>query len=399
MLEVVLHDRAPWREHLLPMAFTRPVGAFRVGILPLHEKWQTYLDAPVSFYTEPYLQEKFPAPSLSASSFLVIRADICPTVELVNVLVRLPDEALLEKDGDWIAYRSKRWMPEPERYALQIHVFHGVLSRLQFLEDIYLQNQQQLSDDYALLTTGRISASLHTSNVVIGDRLFVEEGVQAFCCTFNTLQGPIYVAEGAVLEEGSHLKGPVAIGRGSRVKMGSRLYPNVSIGPGSTVGGELNNVVIWENSAKGHHGYLGCAVIGEGCNIGAGTSNSNLQNNWKHVRLYDYASRSWRATHQYKVGTFMGDFAMCGINSSVTTGNIIGVGAQVSMSNIITKFVPDFSWMTDAKTEAYAWDKFENMLRARAEVKKEHIHEADIRILRTVYDLTISGSYIPESTK
>lgn len=387
MLGIVLHDRAEWREHLLPMAFTRPVGAFRVGILTLNEKWQLLLDAPVSFYTEPYLYEKFKAPS-PAAIYLVIRADVCPTPSLLNVLAALPEECLLEKDGDWIAYKVKQWTPEPDRNTLKICRFEGELQRIQFLEDIYLQNANQLLFDFDLLTQDKISASLHSSNTVIGDRLFVGNNVQAFCCTFNTLHGAIYVADNAILEQGCHLKGPIAIGEGARVKMGSRLYPNVSVGPKATIGGEVNNTVMWEGSSKGHDGYLGCAVIGEDCNIGAGTSNSNLQNNWQHVELYDYRLKERRKTNCLKVGTFMGDFAMCGINSSITTGNIIGVGAQVSMSNIIPKFVPDFSWITDAKKETYVWGKFEKMLKERATVRKKQIHDVDLRILREVYRLT-----------
>lgn len=387
MLEVVLHDRAQWREHLLPMAFTRPVGAFRVGILSLNEKWQLLLGAPVSFFTEPYLQEKFKAPA-AASTYLVIRADVCPTPSLVDILLTLPEECLLEKDGNWIAYKVKQWIPEPDRERLQVYRFEEGLHRIQFLEDVYLQNASQLLYDFDLLTKDNVSASLHPSNTVIGDKLFVGDNVQAFCCTFNTLHGAIYIADDAVLEEGSHLRGPIAIGKGARVKMGSRLYPNVSVASYCTIGGEVNNTVMWENSSKGHDGYLGCAVIGEGCNIGAGSSNSNLQNNWQQVELYDYNLKDRRKTNHWKVGVFMGDFVMCGINSSITTGSIMGVGAQVSMSNIIPKFVPDFSWITDAKTEVYVWAKFERMLKERAAIRKKQIQEVDLRILWEIYCLT-----------
>lgn len=387
MLGIVLHDRAEWREHLLPMAFTRPVGTFRIGVLTLNEKWELLLNASISFYTAAYLQEKFKTPS-SASAYLVIRANVCPTPSLINVLATLPEECLLEKDGDWIAYKVKQWTPEPDRKKLKICRFEGELQRIQFLEDIYLQNANQLLRDFNLLTKDKVSAVLHPSNTIIGDKLFVGKNVEAFCCTFNTLHGAIYIADDAILEEGCHLKGPIAIGKGARVKMGSRLYPNVSIGPKATVGGEVNNTVMWESSSKGHDGYLGCAVIGEGCNIGAGTSNSNLQNNWQHVELYDYRLKERRKTNREKVGTFMGDFAMCGINSTITTGSIIGIGAQVSMSNIIPKFVPDFSWMTDAKKEIYVWNKFEKMLKERAAIKKEQIQEVDLRILWEVYCLT-----------
>lgn len=387
MLEIVLHDRASWRAHLLPMAFTRPVGAFRIGVLTLREKWQLFLEAPVRFHTEPYLQEKFHAPG-TASVYLVIRANICPTPRLVEVLSILPEESLLVKDGEWVAYKVKDWVAEPDRTALKLYNFGEELPRVQFLEDIYLQNADQLLLDFEVLTKDKISARLHASNTVLGDKLFVGSNVQAYCCTFNTLDGPVYLADDVILEEGCHLKGPIAIGKGARVKMGSRLYPNVSVGPYCTIGGEVNNTVMWDNSGKGHDGYLGCSVIGEGCNIGAGTSNSNLQNNWQPITLYDYGQKDQRKTNRLKVGMFMGDFGMCGINSSVTTGHIMGVGAQVAMSTIVPKFVSDFSWITDAKHEIYVWKKFEQMLKARAAVRKEYVKEADIRILWEVYRLT-----------
>jgi len=386
-LAIVLHDRAEWREHLLPMAFTRPVGDFRLGVLTLQQKWQLSLDAPVSFYTEPYLQDKYRGHA-DAEEYLVLRANICPTAELVESLRGLAEESLLEKDGDWIAYRVKNWTTEPDRSALNVCNFEGEVPCLRFLEDIFLQNASQIVFDYDLLTQGQPSAQLHDSNTIIGDKLFVGDNIQAYGCTFNTLDGPIYIANNAQLEQGCHLRGPIAIGEGARVKMGAKLYPNVSIGPKSTVSGEVNNTVMWANSAKGHDGYLGCAVIGEGCNIGAGTSNSNLLNNWKTIKLYDYKFNNWRKTNRYKVGVFMGDFAMCGINSSISTGAVIGVGVQVATSNIIPKFVRDFSWLTDAKHETYVWNKFENMLKERAIVIKEPLEEKDLRILWEVFCLT-----------
>lgn len=384
LLEVVLHDRAPWREHLLPMAFTRPVGAFRVGILTIQEKWQSIWGVPVSFYTEPYLQEKFKSPS-SAATYLVIRANLCPTADLVDALSDLEENNVLEKDGEWIAYRTGAWCPEPSGDTFNTRSYKGELQQIQFLEDIYLHNAEQIVSDVNLLTKGKTSTRLHASNMIIGDGPFVGKNVQAFACTFNTLGGPIYIGDDAMLEQGSHLKGPIAIGKGARVKMGSCLYPNVSIGPNATVGGEVNNSVMWENSAKGHAGYLGCAVIGEGCNLGAGTSNSNLQNNWQAIKLYDYKLDNWRETGRNKVGVFMGDFAMCGINSSITTGAVIGVGAQLSLSNIIPKFVGDFSWITDQKQERYVWRKFEDMLKMRGDLTNKPMHEVDLRILQEVY--------------
>lgn len=387
-LEIVLHDRAPWRRHLLPFALTRPVGAFRIGVLTLQEKWQYVWKAPVCFYTEPYLQDKFTLPSPHATSYLVIRANICPTTDLLGALSALKNgRVLLDKNNEWMAYQVEKWDPTLRMEDLDPCYYDHELKQIQFLEDIYLQNAEQIVFDVQLLRRHTISETLHASNLLIGDDLFVGKNVTAYACTLNTSEGPIYIADDVVLEQGSHLKGPIALGKGSRVKMGTRLYPNVSLGPYATVGGEVNNTVMWEKSAKGHDGYLGCAVIGEGCNLGAGTSNSNLQNNWKAVSIYDYRLGDWRQTGRHKVGLFMGDFSMCGINSSFTTGTVVGVGVQVFMSGIIPRFVLDFSWITDDKNEVYIWNKFEEMLRVRGSRRGEEGQEADLRILRKVYFL------------
>ncbi|MFD2970063.1 putative sugar nucleotidyl transferase [Sphingobacterium bambusae] len=387
MLEVVLHDHAAWREHLLPLVYTRPVSDLRVGILTLREKWEHLLSQPVSFYTVPYLQQKFPF-SLAASGYLVVRGNVLPSSSLMDAITTLPLQSVLTKDGEWIAYKVAVWAEEPDVSALHEIRFMDAAKQLTFLEDVYRLNEEQILADFDLLTRDRSSAVLPGANTLLGDRLFVGQHAEINCSILNTTTGPIYIADGAIIEEGSILRGPIAICEGARVKMGSKLYPNVTVGPGATIGGEVNNSVLWGNCAKGHDGYLGCAVIGEGCNIGAGSSNSNLQNTWSSVKLYDYAEDTMRDTERAKVGTFMGDYAMCGINSSITTGNVIGVAAQVAMSNIIPKFVLDFSWFTDNKKEIYHFNKFVEMLRERAKLKKEHLSDLDIQILRQVYDLT-----------
>ena len=386
MMEVVLHDYASWRESLLPLVYTRPVGNLRVGVLTLQEKWRLLLGANVTYYTEPYLQLKFQSPTQEQpSSYLVIRANICPDNAFVEALRQLPVGACLQQDDQWLAYHTDRWLATAEEGNLTALSYTEALDILQFPEDIFLKNAKQIHFDYALLIGGRESQPLSNFNVHLGSDLFIAKGAQAECCTFDSRQGPIFIDEGALIEAGSHLKGPIAIGKGARVKMGTRIYPNVTVGPGSTVGGELSNTVLWGNAAKGHDGYLGCAVLGEGCNVGGGTTNSNLQNNWKAVSLYDYKEANYRDTGALKVGFFMGDYAMCGINSSITTGTVIGVGAQVAISNIIPKFVADFMWLTDRKTESYCWDKFAEMMQQRALLSGDSLGETSLEILNTVF--------------
>ncbi|GHE23278.1 putative sugar nucleotidyl transferase [Sphingobacterium griseoflavum] len=387
MLEVVLHDYAAWRAHLLPLVYTRPVSDLRVGMLTISQKWKYALSASISFYTIPYLQQKFPSPA-ATSMYLVIRGNVLPSPALSKALRELPLSSVLTKDGLWIAYKATEWREEPDFSAWREIPYQSAVQQVDFLEDIYRLNEQQLVSDYDLLTANRQSAVLPDSNTLFGERLFIGRNAEINCSILNAMNGPIYIGDGAVVEEGSVLRGPIAICAGARVKMGSRLYPNVTVGPGATIAGEVNNSVLWGNCAKGHEGYLGCAVIGEGCNIGAGSSNSNLLNTWGTIKLYDYATSEMRDTNRRKVGVFMGDYAMCGINASMTTGTVIGVGAQIAMSNIIPKFVPDFSWFTDAKQEVYRVEKFLEMLQERAVVKNEQLSTLDTQILRHVHKLT-----------
>lgn len=386
-MEVVLHDRAAWRAQLLPLVYTRPVGDLRLGTLTLREKWQLLLGLNVSFYTVSYLHKKYQAPSVQAE-YLVIRANICPSLELAAALVNLPLGRALIKDGEWLAYRSACWQEDPSADTFIFLEYADVVECIEQLEDIFLYNANQIELDYMLLTRGKTSEVLDASNVVLGDKLFVAGNVTAYCATFNTTQGPIYVAEGAVIEEGCHLRGPISIGAKARIKMGAKLYPNVTVGPACTIGGEVNNSVFWGNSAKGHDGYLGCSVVGEWCNIGAGSSNSNLQNNWDFVSLYDYENSTFRKTASLKVGVFIGDYAMLGINSSITTGCVIGVGSQVAISNIIPKFVPDFVWWAGDKREVYNWTKFEQFWQRRFGTSEEATTTADLQLLGELFDST-----------
>ncbi len=396
-LTILLFDKAPWRNHLLPLSASRPVGNLRVGICTLDEKWQRIFQAPVFFATADYLQPSFPSVKEDHSStnpspnnvFLIIQANVLPDDSLLEELDNLSLGEVLVSSDRWIACKLDFI---PEDISGMISNLQPVKSSsdVQFIhhpEDIFLQNKQQLAFDFELLTKGRVSAAVSSNNMLFGDRIFIEPGAQVEGVSLNSLDGPIYIGKNAQLKEGSFLRGHVAIGESARVKMMARLYPNVSIGPGSTIAGEVNNTVIWGNSAKGHDGYLGCSVIGEGCNIGAGTSNSNLKNNWQDVRLYDYEYLSYRQTDVLKCGMIMGDLAMLGINSSVNTGTVIGVAAQVAMSNIIPKFVPDFSWQVGDDYSSYRFDKFLDMLERRKLATGTEI-SGNIAIFEHIYNNT-----------
>jgi UDP-3-O-[3-hydroxymyristoyl] glucosamine N-acyltransferase len=129
-------------------------------------------------------------------------------------------------------------------------------------EDIFTHNASQISFDLALLKCEKIDSLRFGGNTLIGEDIFIHESVSLYGVVLDSSKGPIYIGEKTIVEPGVVINGPVAIGANCRLKTGALLYPNVTLGDLSTICGELNNVVIWGNSTKGHYGYLGCAVVG-----------------------------------------------------------------------------------------------------------------------------------------
>jgi UDP-N-acetylglucosamine diphosphorylase/glucosamine-1-phosphate N-acetyltransferase len=157
--------------------------------------------------------------------------------------------------------------------------------------------------------------------------------------------------------EGALIRGPFSLGERSLVKMGAKIYGATTVGPYSKVGGEINNSVIAGNSNKGHEGFLGNSVLGEWCNIGADSNNSNLKNNYSEVRLWHYGSEKFDKTGLQFCGLIMGDHSKCAINTMFNTGTVVGVSANIYGSNFPRNFIPSFSWGGAAGFSTYQLEK------------------------------------------
>jgi len=344
------------RETLLPLTFTRPIADLRIGILKISEKWQHHFKAETAYQTKEYLQKKFPL--RNSENQLFVNGSICPNHDLLNAINQLKEEEILIKDEVCIAAKTNQKILDfenPDSYH-QI-MFKGDFTKINFPEDIFKLNDFELRADFDLITKDKISQKLSLTNTIIGSDIFVEEGVEAECCTFNTKNGPIYLGKNAQVWEGSNIRGSFALCEDSQVKMGAKIYGATTIGPNCRIGGEINNAVIWGNSAKGHEGYLGNAVVGEWCNFGADSNNSNLKNNYAEVKLWDYTLEKFRKTGLQFCGLIMADHAKCAINTMFNTGTVVGVGANVFGAGFPRNFIPDFSWGGAHGLETYALNK------------------------------------------
>ena len=390
-LSIVLFDDFKERERLLPLVATRPVGNLRLGALTINQKWELLTAGDVSYMTAAYLQDKFPLNPVHAT-VVVVNACLVPSRELLNTLIELESECnLVDQDGNWLATKIKKenlsLIQQKKHLSFKESYFVGEVSHLKFPEDIFKLNSTQIEFDTEFFTDIRRHSEAYDADI-IGDKLYISEtAIIARNVQLDTTRGSIVILDNAVIEAHCVIHGPAVISDHVRIKSGTVIYPNVTIGPGSTIGGELNNTVIWGNTSKGHYGYLGCAVVGEGCNLGAGTSNSNLQNDWSTVKLYSYEDNNYRNTGLLKCGVFIGDHSMLAIASKITTGSIVGVGSQIAMSNFIPKFVNDFSWLTDAKAEKYIFAKFVDMMERKAQAKSEVFTAVDKEILYYIYTM------------
>jgi len=389
-MSILFFDDAS-RESLLPLSFTRPVADFRIGILTIAEKWAKRLSATsYSFVTEEYLQEKFP--KKLADDNLLINGSICPDEALMKVIKSLQVGEALVAEQVLIAAKLSEKEAQNFNYtnfsSYKSIAYTGFFIKITYPEDLFSHNDVELRNDFALLTAGRTSAKISATNTILGNNFFAEEGASAECATFNTLEGPIYLAKNSQVMEGSHIRGSFALGEHSQVKMGAKIYGATTIGPHCRVGGEVNNSILFAYSSKGHEGFLGNSVLGEWCNIGADTNNSNLKNNYTEVRLWEYAKQSFRKTGLQFCGLIMADHAKCGINTMFNTGTVVGVSANVFGAGYPRNYMPDFAWGGAQGLEVYPLAKVFETAERVYERRNRVFDEIEKNILTHIFEQT-----------
>lgn len=349
-MHIVLFDGNA-HQTLLPLTATRPVSEIRIGILKLSEKWEKYFsNASVSHLCPHYLQNRFPLDVKDMQ--LVANAAVCINKVLAHEISDLKANEALFSGEHLLAY----WADADSLKSVNNEAFTPNTNKLKHLEskanaivlqrpwDIFKNNAQALDEDFELITNGRTSATISTTNTLLGERVFAEESAVIECAILNSKTGPIYIGHEAEIMEGSVVRGGLAMLEHACIKLSGKMYGATTLGPHVKVGGEINNSVIFGFSNKGHDGFLGNAVLGEWCNLGADTNNSNLKNNYSEVSAYAPAEKKLIATGLQFCGLIMGDHSKSGINTMFNTGTVCGVSANVFGAGFPPKYIADFSW-------------------------------------------------------
>lgn len=343
------------RDQLLPFTFTRPVADIRIGILTIREKWEKLLGTTTSTVTEDYLANKWPMVELERN--IMINASFLPTPELLIQIENLEENQAIFFEEDIVAFYTL----EDQEVDFSTYTsleLSGDAFQIAHTWDIFAKNAEAIAADFDLITENRDSLPIPASNNVIKpENIFIEEGAKVEFSTLNASEGPIYIGVGAEIMEGSLIRGPLALCDHSTLKLGAKVYGATTIGPHSKVGGEVNNVVLFGFSNKGHDGFLGNSVLGEWCNLGADTNNSNLKNNYAEVRLWDYKTEGFAKTGLQFCGLMMGDHSKCGINTMFNTGTVVGVSSNIFGSGFPRNFIPSFSWGGSAGMTTYKTSK------------------------------------------
>jgi UDP-N-acetylglucosamine diphosphorylase/glucosamine-1-phosphate N-acetyltransferase len=375
------------RNALLPFTFTRPVADIRVGILTIREKWEKYLGTTTTTLTEEYLMEKYPMVEMEQN--VMINASFLPNPILIEMVQNLESNQAIILGDEIIAFYTNDTQEEVNFDDYDVVDYEGEVLRIENTWDIFAKNDVALREDFDLLTEDRTSQPIPKSvNVIASENIFIEEGAKLEFVTLNASTGPIYIGKNAEIMEGSVIRGPFALCESGRVKLASKVYGATTVGPHSVIGGEVSNSVLFGYSNKGHDGFLGNSVLGEWCNIGADSNNSNLKNNYEEVRLWSYETEGFARTGLQFCGLIMGDHSKCGINTMFNTGTVVGVSTNIFGAGFPRNFVPSFSWGGASGFTTYLTSKaFQTAKIVMARRNVEFLEE-DARILEHVFEET-----------
>ncbi len=382
-MPIVLFD-TPQRNLLYPFTRTRALAGIRSGIFTIKERWEKLTGQQVYVLTEPYLQAVYR--DLPAGEKILVNASVIPDESLVTLIFDLQMDEAVIKDGEVIAAASpadRVWSIHtiiPEKFKKQVS-YGPALRKIVYPWHIFQLNDGLLRSDFEWITAGRVKQPpVSRGEWTATENIFIEDGALVSHCFINASEGPVYLAKNTVIMEGCMIRGPFAMGEGSILKMGAKVYGATTLGPYCTAGGEIKNAVLMGYSNKAHDGYLGDAVIGEWCNLGAGTSNSNVRND--AAVIYSNKGQSNSVAVGLKCGLLMGDYSRSAINTSFNTGTFAGIAANIFGQGFAPKYLPDFTW---GFTQRYIFDKAIEHIANWKKLKHHNLEPADIQILEHLY--------------
>lgn len=390
MNKIIFTEEFCQPENLHPFTLTRQMQDIRIGILTIREKWEIALSLPSFDKKEDDYKDLFRSVNIEdvigKGVCFIIHGNVLPSSKLVKTVKRLKNgECITTQGGDSIIFRiSKNEIADKHNIKVGRAIsFNEEVKVIRYPWDIFQLNDWAIRQDFELLTRKRKSQTISKTNKIIKpSQLFIEKGVKMEHCIINAATGPVYIGKGAEIMEGSIIRGPFAMGEGACLKLGTKVYGATTLGPRCVVGGEIKNSILFGYSNKAHDGYLGDSVIGEWCNLGAGTTNSNLKNNASEVKVW---TPKGELNAGPKCGVLMGDFSRTAINTSINTGTVIGIGCNVFGTGLTPKYIPNFSWGSEG-VKRYEFKKALLDIEGWKKLKEQTLSGDEKSILKYIFE-------------
>jgi UDP-N-acetylglucosamine diphosphorylase/glucosamine-1-phosphate N-acetyltransferase len=396
---------------LLPLVYFRPAYDLKCGIFSLKEKIiNAYPRARIGLTCRPYLVETVQARNHGvrineeyAESCLFINGRVLADGDLIK---KIPLEA--SKDTVYIADRTVAavWLSGKYKDALKkitagrfsISDFDGISQKevdvdlIHYPWDLINNNAKQIRRDIAWIKKqkrgkkirGKLSPGVYLLNskeVSVGEGSVIMPGV-----VINAEDGPVMIGKNVTIMPQSTIVGPAFIGDGSTIRIGAKIYEDTSIGPVCKIGGEVEASIVQGYSNKQHDGFLGHSYISPWVNLGAGTTVSDLKNNYGFVKVP--VNGELVDSRSQFVGSIIGDHSKTAINTALTTGTVIGVSTNVFGSGNHPKYIPSFAWGGGTAFAAYGIERAADVARQVMARRKERFTASDERLFRKIFDVT-----------
>ncbi len=260
---------------------------------------------------------------------------------------------------------------------------------INFLWDAIEFNSEAIEDDFRFLENQADFELLKKKGVTVLNESKIKIGKNCNILphvVLNAEKGAIVLGENVTIHPFSYIEGPVAIGKNSVIKSGAFIYQGTTIGELCKVGGEVENTIFHAYSNKQHHGFIGHSYIGEWCNIGAGTTTSDLKNTYEtvSVRIENETFDSGRIF----LGLLLGDHSRTAINTSFNTGTITGICCNIYNPGLLSKYIPSFTW-GGSKTESTLgnYERTIRSIQAMMSRRNKSLLEEEMKILETEYKI------------
>jgi UDP-N-acetylglucosamine diphosphorylase/glucosamine-1-phosphate N-acetyltransferase len=242
---------------------------------------------------------------------------------------------------------------------------------LRFPWDLILHHPDEIDNDFHIFnlrknsSKGRYSV-INKRNTYISPKAEIHPHV-----LFDASEGRISISDRVKVEAFSYIKGPAFVGEGTTVRSGANLYGPVYVGAGSKVSGEISNSILHPHVNKQHLGFVGHSYLCEWVNLGAGTTTSNLKNNYSPI--YVRFGEETLDTGSTFLGSIVGDHTKTGINSMLNTGSIVGVSCNLFGSGYMPKLIRSFSWLNADSKETFLYDRHKAVQTAKVSMRRRNI--------------------------